>query len=83
MHNVDVGVDRRVEGPGEACGVGHEDQSGRQQPEHVPEGGEVGGHERVGRRDRRIGHADVLRRERQEQVLNAIARENRERPFHR
>ena len=40
---------------------------------------EVGRDERIGRRDRREWHAHVLRRERQEQVFDAVARENRQR----
>ena len=39
------------------------------------------GLQRVGRRDRRVGHADVHRRQREQRVLDAVAREDDDRPL--
>ena len=80
-HDFDCGPQRRVDCPRETRAIRDEYEPGREEPEDVLERAEVARHERVGRRNRRMRHADVLRSERQEQVLDAVARENREGPI--
>ncbi len=57
------------------------DQSGRQQFDDVFELAEVGRHQRIGRRHRRVGDADIHRGQRQQRVLDAVAGEDDDRPL--
>jgi hypothetical protein len=63
-HDLDVARHGGGDGARELPPVRREHQAGRQQRDDVLELGEIARDQRVGRRDRRIRHPDMLRRER-------------------
>ncbi len=73
------GLDRSfICGPG-----GGEDQAGPDELDDLAQLAEVVGDQRVGGRDRSVGNPDVLRGERQQRMLEIVAREDRERALGR
>ena len=79
----DTGRDSRGDRPLEPRAVGREYEAGRQSCDDVPELGEVRGDQRVGRRDRRIGNADILRGKPDQRMLDVVAGKDRDRPLRR
>ena len=73
----DDGVERARKGGA----VGGVDEAGRQQVKGELEPGEILRGERVGRRDRAIGHADLHRRQADQGVLDVVARQHDDRPL--
>ena len=73
--------DDGVEGAREGGAVGGVDEAGRQQAESELELGEILRRERVGRRDRTIGDADLHRRQADQCVLDVVARQHDDRPL--
>ena len=63
--------------------VGGEDEPGGEQIDDVAQLAEIGRDQRIGRRDRRIGDADVIRRQAQQRVFEIVAREDNDRTFGR
>ena len=64
-------------------GVVGEDETRREQVEDVAQLAVVARDERIGRRNRRDGYADMHASEGQQQMFERIAREDRDRPFRR
>ncbi len=62
-------------------GIGDEHDASRKQRQDVLQRTKVSRDERICRRDRSVQHADVLGGERQQQVLDAISRQDRQRPL--
>ncbi len=56
---------------------------GREQVDDHAQLAEVARHQRIGRRDRREGNADIGRRQRQQRMLDAVAGEDHDRPLGR
>ena len=63
--------------------VGREDQAGREQVDDVAQLAEVARDQRIGRRDRRVGDADIDGGEAEQRVLEVVAGEDRDRPLGR
>ncbi len=75
-HHLDVGRHRLFDGAREGRAIGREDEAGREQCEYVFELPEVAGDQRIGRRDRRVGDADIHRSEPEQRVLEVVAGED-------
>jgi hypothetical protein len=73
----------RLDGAAEHLAVVGKDETGRQQFENMPELAEVFRDQRIGGRDRHIGHADIIRREAHQGMFNTVARQKRDRAFRR
>ena len=78
-----VGRERLLQCALEERALGGEHQPGLHPVEDLPERAELGGLQRVGRCDRRVGHADVHRGQRQQPVLDAVARQDHDRAIAR
>ncbi|CAJ6020994.1 Uncharacterised protein [Burkholderia pseudomallei] len=76
-----IGGRGRGERGGERVAVGGEQRARLQHAERVLELAEIGRHERIRGRDRRIGNAREHRREAELQMREIVARQDRERPL--
>ena len=73
--------DGRLDRRGEGRAVADEDEARRQDGDDRLELGEILGDERIGRRDRRIRHARDHRAEPDQRMVDAVARQDRDRPL--
>ena len=71
-------LDRRQRRRERFC-AGNIDRAGLEQRDHALELVEIFGHQRIGRRDRGRGHADMLGREREQRVLDAVVGQDHQR----
>ena len=76
-----IGFDHCLDGGREGGNPVGEDHAGRQLADNIAEFQVIATAERVGRRKRRRGHADMLCAKRHERVGDAVSGENQERPF--
>ena len=81
--HLEVGRHHRLDGALEGAAVGGEHEARGQQLEHVAQLAVVLRDQRVGRRDRHVGHADVERGKRQQRVLDVVAGQDGDRPLGR
>ncbi len=80
-HDLDIGRHRGLDRLGEHVAVAGKHQARRQQFDDRTQLAEIARHQRIGRRDRRVGNAGIERAERDERVLDVVAGENDERPL--
>jgi len=80
-HKFDVVRHGRVKRARKRRAVIGEYQARRQQFDDHAQFAEVARQQRIGRRDRRIGHADIHRRQRQQRVLDTVAGNDDDGPF--
>ena len=72
-HDFDVRRGDALDGPRIGVAIGGKHQAGSDQIEYVSQLRQVGGDQRVGRRDRRVRNADVVRGEAEQGVLDIVA----------
>jgi hypothetical protein len=80
-HDLDAGRYHRFDGTVEGTAVGHKDKPGREQVDDVFELLEVVRKQRIGRRDRCVGNADMDCGEPEERMLDVVAGEDDDRPL--
>ena len=73
----DVGRHDRLDGARILRAIAGEHEPGRQQVDDVAQLAEVGRDQRIGRRDRRIGNADIVRRKPEQRMLEIVAGQDR------
>ena len=78
-HDFDVRRGDALDGPRIGVAIGGKHQAGSDQIEYVSQLRQVGGDQRVGRRDRRVRNADVVRGEAEQGVLDIVAGQNDDR----
>lgn len=80
-YDFDVRRHHRCDGPGEHIVVADENESRREQIDRMTQFAEVARSQRIGRRNRRIRNAGPHCAQRQLQMLEIVAGENRDRPL--
>ena len=78
-HQLDTVRHRRIKRARERQPVIGEYQAGREQVDNGAQFSEIARQQRIGRRDRRIGNADIHRRQRQQRMLDVVAGDDRDR----
>ncbi|MCW0416339.1 hypothetical protein NB689_002093 [Xanthomonas sacchari] len=82
-HRRDIGGEHRCDRRGERSAVAGEQQARTQHLGHMPQLGEIARQQRIARRHRAVRDAGVHRRERQLQVFQIVAGQDRQRPLRR